>query len=108
MVRTRNKAKRNRSEFKKCQNLKNQEPEPGTLFLVGSCFLPGSFGFIHTLVTVAWVLAGWLVVNSDIKVQLPLQLPTGTELGKKSVKTMDSFASTEAGWTKKLELTMAR
>jgi hypothetical protein len=35
----------NKTRNQEGQKYQNQEPESGTLFLVGSWFLPGSFGF---------------------------------------------------------------
>ena len=48
----------NDQEGQKSQNL---ELEPGTLFLVGSCFLPGSFRFGLPLIAILYVWAQSMV-----------------------------------------------
>ena len=39
----------NRNKYREAQNWMNQEPKPGTLFLVGSWLRPYNFGFGRTL-----------------------------------------------------------
>ena len=40
---------RNRNKYQEAENWTNQEPKPGTLFLVGSWLRPYNFGFGRTL-----------------------------------------------------------
>ena len=40
---------RNRNKYQEAETWTNQEPKPGTLFLVGSWLRPYNFGFGRTL-----------------------------------------------------------